>query len=42
MAIGQTWEWLQKKDFNLFECLMQNNCKYFILNYQLHKLLNLE
>jgi hypothetical protein len=41
-AIGQTWEWLQKKDFNLYKYLLEKNINYFVLNYQLHKLLNLD
>jgi len=42
MAIGQTWRWLQKKDFDLVKFLIQENQKDFIINCQLHRFLNCE
>lgn len=42
MAIGQTWRWLQKKDFNLVNYLIEKDKKDFIVNFQVHKILNVE
>jgi len=42
IAIGQTWGWLQKRDFNLVEYLIKHDRRDFIVNFQLHKFLGVE